>query len=165
MWPKEEQMETFLALSGSDKWRVRGYVLRGEAPRDPHMAVAAAELAEAYQRQGPLYRAMTRWWPILLALTYALMALLWAIRGDTPQAAIFALLAVLTFLTQYMLNPATRPKRVARSLAASNQIIAANGGRPARVKAPAPPPEPLDDGEPHGGLDLEAGYGWSMGRR
>jgi hypothetical protein len=41
-------MRAFKALSFRDRWRVRRFVFRGEAPDDPRMATAAIELAERY---------------------------------------------------------------------------------------------------------------------
>jgi hypothetical protein len=164
MWPEDDQMQAFRALAYGDKWRVRRTVSRGEAPQDPQMALAALELAEAYQRQGPLYAAATRWWPLLMVVIFTVLALPRAIEGDVSEAIIYAL-TVATCLIQYTLDPATKPKKVARSLAASRQVVAAYGGRPARVEAPAPPQrERLDSEESHTGLDLESGYGWSAGK-
>lgn len=75
-------MQTFNALSLGDKWRVRGSLARGEAPRDPQMATAAVELAESYERQGGAYMGLMRWMPPLLIVISGLSAIPKAIDGD-----------------------------------------------------------------------------------
>jgi hypothetical protein len=126
MWLMGEQMETFRALSYGEKWRLRGFVFRGEAPGDSRLAAASAELAEGYLRQNQPLQGVSRWFPAVLAVVFGLFALLKAIEGEMLGAALYVLIA-LGNLAQYTFNPATRPKRVARSLAASEQVLAASG--------------------------------------
>ncbi len=127
MWTREEEMETFGALSYGEKWRLRGFVLRGEAPDDPRLAAATAELAESYQRQDRRLRGVSRWFPAVLGVAFSLFALLRVIEGEMVPGALYALIA-LGNLAQYAFNPAARPKRVARSLAASEEVLAASSG-------------------------------------
>lgn len=46
MWPLDDQMKTFRALPLREQWRVRGYLVRGEASGDPRMAEATVELVD-----------------------------------------------------------------------------------------------------------------------
>jgi|GEM_PF-2969727 len=125
MWRTEENMETFRALSFGEKWSIRGYVARGSAPSNPRLARAAIELAESYQRQR-LYAGM-RWLPgVMIAIGLAGL-LLNALDGD-QIGTILNVLIIVVAVAQYILNPATKPKNVARSVEASRQII--GGGDP-----------------------------------
>lgn len=117
-------MPEFRELSFADRWRVRRFVFRGEAPEDARMAAAAVELAENYQRQG--YMRWLRWGTPVVVLGALFVAILDATDGDLLGAILFALLAVVN-LSHLALNPATRPKSVARSLEASRQVLAADG--------------------------------------
>jgi hypothetical protein len=137
MWLMEEQMETFRALSYGEKWRLRSFVFRGEAPRDSRLAAASAELAEGYQRQDRRLRGLSRWFPALLGVAFGLLALTAAIKGETVSAVLYTLIG-LGNLAQYAFNPATRPKRVARSLAASKAVLAASSGPTAGEALPRP---------------------------
>jgi len=123
MWPVEEKMQTFRALSYGDKWRVRGFLVGGEAPRDQQMAAAAVELAESYQRHGRSYKTLMRWLPAALVVVFSCVALLRAVEGDTLMAIIYASV-VLTNIGHLAFNPATRPNNVARSLEASRRVVA-----------------------------------------
>ena len=130
MWTREEEMETFGELSYGEKWRLRGFVLRGEAPDDPRLAAATAELAEGYQRQSRRLRGATRWFPAVMGVAFGLLALVGVAKGEVVTPVLYALVA-LGHLAQYAFNPATRPKKVARSLAASEEVLVAPGGRTA----------------------------------
>ena len=117
-------MQAFKALSFEDKWRVRRAVFRGEAPQDPRMAIAAVELAEGYQRRGEMK--LLRWGTPVLVIGALLAAILGAVEGDLLGAVLFGLMAAVN-IAHLALNPATRPKSVARSLEASRRVAAADG--------------------------------------
>jgi hypothetical protein len=117
-------MQAFKALSFGDRWRVRRFVYRGEAPRDPQMAAAAIALAESYQRQG--HMGLVRWGTVAMVVLMVPLAVHAAISGDALEAILWGLTALgnaahLTF------NPATQPKSMARSLEASRRIAAPSG--------------------------------------
>ncbi len=114
-------MQAFEALSLGDKWRVSRSVFRGEAPADARMAAAAVDLAERYQRQR--YSRVLRWFvPVVTACTIV-VAILGAVAGELLVVVVFGL-AALVNIGHLALNPAVRPARVARSLAASRQLVA-----------------------------------------
>lgn len=117
-------MEAFKALSFGDKWRVSRCVYRGEAPRDPRLAAAAIELAESYQRQRSA--GWLRWLALVVAVAATFAAVLTAVDGELLQAGVLALVALVN-IGHLALNPATRPKSVARSLEASRQLLAQAG--------------------------------------
>jgi hypothetical protein len=121
-----DDMHTFQALSYGEKWRVRGFLVRGEAPRDPQMATAAVELAEMYQGRGRTYAALMRWLPAVMAVVFGAATIFVATDGDTLQAILYALIA-LTNIAHLMLNPATRPKNLVRSLEASKRVVTSGG--------------------------------------
>lgn len=116
-------MQTFNALSYGDKWRVSGYLRRGEAPRDARMAVAAVELGESYQRRGRVYTTAIRWWPVVAIVIFGFTAIPAVAEANTLQAILFAVL-VLATLGQLAVDPAMRPKNIARSLEASRRVLA-----------------------------------------
>jgi hypothetical protein len=125
MWLMAEDMEKFRSLSFDDKWRLRGFVFRGEAPDDPRLAPAAVELAEGYQRQDRRLRGIGRWFPAVMGVAFLFLALVGAIRGEVVSTFLYALIA-LGHLAQYAFNPpATRPRHVSRALSASRQVAAA----------------------------------------
>jgi hypothetical protein len=126
MWSVEDKMQTFLALSYGDKWRVRGYLVRGEAPYDQQMAAAAVELAESYQRHGRSYKTLMRWGPVAMVVVFSFAACLRAVEGDTLMAIIYALV-MLTNIGHLMFNPAIRPRNIARSLETSRRMVASDG--------------------------------------
>jgi hypothetical protein len=115
------QMQAFKALSSADKWRVRNFVLRGEAPRDPRMAAAAVELAESCGLQGSTK--LLLWLSPVVIIGAIVGAIFGAVEGDLLTAALLGLTALVN-IGQLALNPATRPKNVARSLEASRQVVA-----------------------------------------
>lgn len=119
-------MQAFKALSFVDKWQVRRCLLRGEAPVDPRMATAAIELAESYQRRSQSNTEQTRWLKLVFAATALAVALLGAIHGDPLGVAAFGLIALVN-VGDLALNPAMRPKRVARSLEASRRLAGQGG--------------------------------------
>lgn len=119
-------MQTFQALSFGDKWRVRGFLVRGEAPLDRRTAAAAAELAESYRGQGRIYTKLMPWLPATAIVVFGAAAIFVAVKGDALQAILYALF-VLTNVAHLMFNPALRPQNVARSLEASRRILASDG--------------------------------------
>lgn len=114
-------MQAFKALSFADKWRVSRAIYRGEAPADPRMAAAAIELAESYQRQRNTK--LLRWLIPVIVVGAGGVAILGAVTGDMLQAVVFGAMALVN-LGHLALNPASRPKSVARSLEASRQLVA-----------------------------------------
>lgn len=126
MWPVDKEMPVFQALSYWDKWRASGYLRRGQAPTDPRMATAVVELAESYQRQSRAYAALLRWWPVVMVVSLGYLTISAAIDGDQ----VGLMLRGLTFLGAVgiaVLDPAIRPKNMARSLEASRRVTAASG--------------------------------------
>lgn len=116
-------MPAFGALSYGDRWRVVGFLRRGEAPQDPQIAAAAVEWAEDYQRQGRSRAALLRWFPLVVGIVCGAAAVLFAIEGDAMVAILNALLALVN-LGHLTLNPTVRPRSVARSLKASKEVVA-----------------------------------------
>jgi hypothetical protein len=125
MWPLDEQMETFRELPFREQWRVRGYLVRGEAFDDPRMAAATVELAESYERHKRLYMGVMRWLPLLMLVLIGYPALREAIEGNVAMAIVFALI-VLFSVGQLLLSPTMRPKKMVRSLKASRRIVASD---------------------------------------
>jgi hypothetical protein len=91
---KAKNLKTFQSLSYGDMWRVRGYLVRGEAPSDPRMAAAAVELAERYQRQSRISAVLTRWGPAAGTVYFGAVTILGAIEGDALQAIVYACIAL-----------------------------------------------------------------------
>lgn len=125
MWPLDEQMETFRALPFREQWRVRGYVVRGEAADDPRMATATVELAESYERHRRLYLGVMRWFPLLMLALLSYPALRNAIGGDVAMG-IVCVLIVLLGVGHLLFSPTMRPKKMVRSLKASRRIVASD---------------------------------------
>lgn len=123
MWPSDPELQAFQALSFRDKWRVNRCLARGEAPRDPRTAASAVELAEWYQRQSRFHRASMRWAPFVSVILISYPAISDVIDGDAVMAILYAL-ALVIFASQPILNPAARPKNIARSLEASRRVAA-----------------------------------------
>jgi C4-dicarboxylate transporter len=121
MWPWDDQMQTFKALSYGDKLRVSRCLVRGVAPNDPRMAAAAIELAESYERQTPAYTALMRWFPLIVVVGNGYLALPDVMDGDQAMAIFYALVVLLS-VEYLMFSPAMRPKNRARSLEASRRL-------------------------------------------
>lgn len=121
MWPRDKEMQTFNALPFRDKWRVRGFLARGEAPGDPRLATAAVELAESYPRQGRLSMAWMRWMPVFFLVVIGFSAIPRAIDGDLEMAILYAVV-VLVSIGHLIFSPVARPKKMTRALEASRQI-------------------------------------------
>ncbi len=123
IWPAaSDDMQAFQALSFCDKWRVRRFLAKGEAPINPRMVSAAVELAESYQRQGRNFTLM-HWGPTILVVGFGTATIFAAVKGDALMA-IFDALIVLGWVGHLMFNPMFRPRSVARSLEASRRVIA-----------------------------------------
>lgn len=121
MWPWDEQMQAFKALSYRDKLRVSGCLRRGEAPTDPRLAVAAVELAEGYQRQSALSAAVMRWFPAIVLVVAGVTGIADIVESDR-LGSIFNGLVVLGSIWHLMVAPASWPKHRTRSLEASRRI-------------------------------------------
>lgn len=87
------------------------------------MARAAVEVAERLESQRPAYRALLRWFPVILAVLFCGLAVLNAVQGEALRFALYGFIALVN-LAQLMLLPATRPGNVAKSLAASRRVAA-----------------------------------------
>jgi hypothetical protein len=116
-------MRTFKTLSFRDKLRVARYLVRGEAPVDQKLAVAAIELAESYRRQGRVYATVTRWMPWVMLVVFGGIAIPAAFQGDVGMTIAYMLL-ILVCVGDLIFNPVLRPKNVARSLEASRRAVA-----------------------------------------
>lgn len=101
-----------------DKVRVTRFVARGYAPSDPRLATATIELAESYQQQRRLYAVFGRWTPVFTAVVLGALTIPAAISGDVLMA-IGAVVVVLGCVVFLWLDPAARPRSVARSLNAA----------------------------------------------
>lgn len=119
-------MQTFQLLSSRDKFRVYRFLARGKAPADPRLAAVAVELAESYQHQSRIYRALMRWLPAFTFVGLGYLTVPAAVDGNLEMAILFALI-LLCAIAHLMFNPATRPKNVGRSLEASRRIIGSGG--------------------------------------
>jgi hypothetical protein len=117
-------MQAFKALSFADRWRVRRFVFRGEAPDDPRMAAAAIELAERYQRRN--HPRILSWGMAFLLVCFSALLIWSAIDGDARETVISGAW-ILIAAAHLAFNPETRPKSVARSLEASKQVAAQGG--------------------------------------
>lgn len=128
MWDLGDQTQVFKALPYRDKLRVSRRLARGQAPADPHMATAAIELAESYQRKSRSYVALMRWSPAILIVIGGLNLALDVTGGD-QLGLIVSVLYVLMGIVYLMFNPVTRPKNMDRALETS-RLIATAGSAP-----------------------------------
>ena len=122
MWPLDDKTQAFQALSYGDKLRVSRHLTRGEAPDNPHMAAAAVELAESYQRQSRTYIALMRWFPAFMVVGLGYVTISHAVDGDTSLLIVYSLIVVLSAL-HLLFNPAVRPKNMSQSLEASKRVV------------------------------------------
>lgn len=113
----------FQALSSSEQLRVNRFLTQGKSPDDPEFAALTIEVGERYQAQRPIHAAIMRWGPMAFSLFFAAFALLGIINGEIGYVILLALI-VLGSIGNLMLNPASQPKNVARSVEASRQIVA-----------------------------------------
>lgn len=124
MWDTDEEMQAFKALPYRDKLRVGRCLARGQAPADRHLAAAAVELAESYQRKSRGYLALLRWFPVFLMVIGGLGVALNATGGDPLGLVIYALYLPMGF-AYLACSPVTRPKNMARALEASRLVSSA----------------------------------------
>lgn len=124
MWNSDDEMQVFKALPYRDKVRVSRFLVRGVAPDDPKQVVAAVELAENYQRKNQILLASMRWLPAIIVVVGVVGVVLHAMEGDY-LGSIFYVLFALIGAVHFLINPATRPKNMARSLEASRLISSA----------------------------------------
>lgn len=141
MWPSDNRLQAFRALSYRDMWRVTLCLRRGEAPGDSRLAPAAVDLAEGYRRRGRANRGLWSWYPLLTVLFLGYLSISAAVRGDEWVAVLWAL-AVSFTLAAFLLDPGRRPENVARSLEASMRMLPSDWrvvstGRPADDDGPA----------------------------
>lgn len=120
MWPSDNRLQAFRALSYRDMWRVTLSLRRGEAPGDPRLAPAAVDLAEGYRRRGRVKGVLWSWYPLLIVLF--LVSISAVAKGDEWRLALSALIAPFA-LAGFLLDPGRRPENVARSLEASMQML------------------------------------------
>src|SRR3954453_17556870 len=123
MWPSDEDMQVFRALPYRKKLRVSRCLIRGEAPTDPGLAVAAVELAGKYERQSASTTAFMRWAPAFIVLSTAIL-MISAIDSGDNMLLNGSSLVVLALIAQYAFKPETRPKTPARALEASKRVAA-----------------------------------------
>jgi hypothetical protein len=128
MWDSDDEMQVFKALSYWDKVGVGRCLARGEAPDGPHKAAAAVELAESYQRKSRTLMAWMRWLPAIMIVLGGIGVVLDALKGDYLGSSLYLAFALIG-IVHFMINPATRPKNMARSLEAS-RLIASAGSAP-----------------------------------
>jgi hypothetical protein len=122
MWPSDNKMQAFRALSYRDMWRVRMCLRRGEAPDEPRLAAAAVDLAEGYRRQGRVEAALISWYPLVAIVWFGYLSISAAARGDEWVLILFVL-GVPLGIAGFLLDPGRRPQNVARSLEASRRIL------------------------------------------
>lgn len=120
------EMPAFQALPDGDKWRVSRLLVRGKVPSDPRMAAAAVELAESYHCRGRACKAFSRWVPVVTAVWIFTRTIPGAIEGGVGDAILVAVV-ILGAAGHLVLNPAMRPRNVARSLEASRRVVSLAG--------------------------------------
>jgi hypothetical protein len=118
----EAKMPTYQALSFGEKLRAARFLTRGVAPSEPRMAVAVVALGESYRARGRAYATLTRWLPFFSVIVFGAIAIPEAVEGSTLMT-VMAVLLVLGSIGHLMLNPAVRPKNLARSLEASREVV------------------------------------------
>lgn len=124
----------FQALSSSEQLRVYRFLTQGESPDDPELAAVTLEVGERYQAQYPIRAAVMRWGPIAFSLFFGAFTILGMLDGEIGYVILFVLI-VLGFIGNLMLNPASRPKNVARSVEASRRSVVQMASREDRCNA------------------------------
>lgn len=112
-------MPEYSALSVGDRMYVNRCLRRGEAPRESRFAAAAVELAEGYQHRGRTLR----WYGIGVGVICGAATVWFGAAGEALIATVTAFGALINFAT-IAVSPMFWPKRVARSLEASREIVA-----------------------------------------
>ena len=100
-------MQAFKALSFSDRWRVRRFVFRGEAPDDPRMAAAAIELAERYQRRD--HPGILGWGMAFLLVCFSVL-LIWAAIDGNVREIVISGAWILIAAAHLAFNPVSRTR-------------------------------------------------------
>lgn len=118
-----EERRTLNSLSSLDRLRVCRFLTRGKAPDDPRMAAAAIELAESFQGQSRIFASIIRWTPVFIVVSLGYAAVPAALDGDKEMAILYGAI-LLCGVFNLLLNPATRPRNVGRSLEASRRVVA-----------------------------------------
>ena len=116
----------YQALSFGDKLRAARFLSQGDAPSDPGMATAVVALGERYRAHGRAYAALIRWLPLCSVIVFGAIAIPEAIDGNIAMTIVTVLL-VLGSIGHLALNPAVRPKNLARSLEASRRVVEQTG--------------------------------------
>lgn len=117
---------SYQALSFGDKLRAARFLSQGESPSDPGMATAVVELGERYRAHGRAYAALIQWLSLFSVIVFGAIAIPEAIDGNIAMTIVTVLL-VLGSIGHLTLNPAVRPKNLARSLEASRQVVGRTG--------------------------------------
>lgn len=125
-WYIYAKIPAYDELSLGDKWRATRLLSQGEAPSDPAMARAVIELAEKYRSRRRVYGVLDRWWPIAAVIVFGAISIPAAIAGNVAMTIVVVLL-LLGSVLHVMFNPALRPKNIARSLEASQRVLASDG--------------------------------------
>lgn len=124
----------FQTLSSSEQLRVYRFLTQGESPHDPELAAVTLEVGERYQAQRSIRAAVMRWGPIVFSLFFGAFTIAGTLDGEIGYAILLALI-VLASIGNLMLNPASRPKNVARSVEASRRSAAQMANRADRPSA------------------------------
>jgi len=114
MWPVEENMQKFQALSVRNKLRLCWDLSRGRAPDDPRMAPAAVELAESYERQSRFYVWVMRWMPLSMVVVFGYVTASQFADGDQTLLVPYSLMVAIAFGT-LPFNPLAWPKNMAKA--------------------------------------------------
>lgn len=117
-----KKLSTYRELSISERLRVARHLTKGEAPKDPYMAVAAVELAESYRAHGRVHMTLVRWLPVFSVVVFGAISIPAAIAGSVGMTVMAGLLALGAF-GHLVFNPAVRPKHAAQALEASKQVV------------------------------------------
>jgi len=113
----------FQQLSSYEQFRVYRLLTKGETASDPELAAITLEAAGHFRSQNRVKARVFRWVPIVLALCLAVGALPDAVEGQVG-VVFFLVFILLSVVANFMLNPWTRPKNVAKSMEASRRAVA-----------------------------------------
>lgn len=107
-----------------DQFRICWYLARGEAPDDPELAAFTLDVGRDYQTKSRVLAVVLGWMPVFFCLSLLGSTLPGALSGQV-EMMFLVLLIVLGGAANFVLNPWTRPKNVAKSIEASRQVVAA----------------------------------------
>lgn len=113
----------FRELSSFDQFRVCWYLTRGDSPDDPELAAVTLGAARGYQIRSRALTALLGWWPVVLAVVLIAWVLPGALSGQAGMVFLL-LLIVMGVVANFLLNPWTRPKNVAKSMEAAGLTAA-----------------------------------------